>query len=172
MTATTAEDGMRDLLGARYRMIREFGHGQMPRAHLPHDTKRGRDVAVKVIRAELAASLGRERFLREIAIAARIRHPKIVPLFDSGDADGLLYFVMPYEDGPSLRTRLDADGALPIGDALSILRGVARALQYAHGQGVVHRDIKPDNVMLFSETAVVTDFGIAKAVARRAYPSL
>jgi eukaryotic-like serine/threonine-protein kinase len=165
MTSPTAPDNLPDLLGGRYRITREIGHGGMARVYLAHDIKHARDVAVKVIRAELAASLGRERFLREIAIAARLRHPNIVPLFDSGDADHVLYFVMPYEDGPSLRKRLDADGALPIADAMSVLRDVARALQYAHAQGVVHRDIKPDNVMLSSGTAVVTDFGIAKAVS-------
>ena len=154
-----------ELLGGRYRTGRELGHGGMARVYLATDVKHGRDVAVKVIRAEVAATLGRERFLREIAIAARLRHPNIVPLFDSGDADGVLYFVMPYEDGPSLRTRIAADGALPIAEAVSMLRDVARALQYAHGQGVVHRDIKPDNVMLSGGAAVVADFGIAKAVS-------
>ena len=154
-----------ELLGGRYRTGRELGHGGMARVYLATDLKHGRDVAVKVIRAEVAATLGRERFLREIAIAARLRHPNIVPLFDSGDADGVLYFVMPYEDGPSLRARLAADGPLPIAEAVSVLRDVARALQYAHGQGVVHRDIKPDNVMLSGGAAVVADFGIAKAVS-------
>src|SRR4029079_14205900 len=106
--------------------------------YLAHDIKHGRDVAVKVIRPELAASLGRDRFLREIAIAARLRHPNIVPLFDSGDADGVLYFVMSYEDGPSVRARLASEGALPIADTVSVLRDVARALHYAHSHGVVH----------------------------------
>jgi eukaryotic-like serine/threonine-protein kinase len=153
------------LLGERYRTGRELGRGGMARVYLAHDLKHGRDVAVKVIRRELAASLGRERFLREIAIAARLRHPNIVPLFDSGDVDGVLYFVMPYEEGPSLGTRLAASGPLPMAEALSILRDVARALQYAHAHNVVHRDIKPDNVMLSGGAAVVADFGIAKAVS-------
>ncbi len=152
-------------LGGRYRIQRELGHGGMARVYLAEDLKHGRDVAVKVIRAELAASLGRDRFLREIGIAARLRHPNIMPLFDSGDAAGTLYFVMPYESGPSLRTRLDAGPALPMAEALSTLRDVAKALAYAHEQGVVHRDVKPDNVMLSGDTAVVTDFGIAKAVS-------
>jgi serine/threonine-protein kinase len=116
-----------------------------------------------VVRAELAASLGRDRFLREIAIAARLQHPNILPLYDSGDANGSLYFVMPFEAGPSLRERLARSGALPMPEAVSVLRDVARALQYAHAQGVVHRDIKPDNVLLSGGTAVVADFGIAKA---------
>ena len=154
-----------ELLGERYRTGRLLGQGGMARVYLATDTKHGRDVAEKVIRAELAASLGRERFLREIAIAARLRPPNIVPLFDSGDADGVLYFVMPYEDGPSVRTRLSADGPFPIAEAVSVLRDVARALQYAHAQGVVHRDIKPDNVILSGGAAVVADFGIAKAVS-------
>jgi eukaryotic-like serine/threonine-protein kinase len=154
-----------DVLGERYRIEREIGRGGMARVFLALDTKHQRNVAVKVIRPELAASLGRGRFLREIGIAARLRHPNIVPLFDSGDADGLLYFVMPYEDGPSLRVRMESGGGLPTGEYLSVLRDIARALSYAHEQGIVHRDVKPDNVMLSGGAAVVTDFGIAKAVS-------
>jgi serine/threonine-protein kinase len=152
-----------DVLGGRYSIEREVGRGGMARVYLAQDLKHSRPVAVKVIRPELAASLGRERFLREIGIAARLRHPSIMPLFDSGDADGLLYFVMPYEDGLSLRARLRRDGRLGTADAVSILRDVARALAYAHEHGVVHRDVKPDNVLLSGDAAVVTDFGIAKA---------
>ena len=152
-----------DTLGDRYRIERELGHGGMARVYLAHDTKHTRDVAVKVIRRGLAASLGRERFLREIGIAARLRHPNIVPLYDSGDADGLLYFVMPYEEGPSLRDRL-ARERLSVTECLGVLRDIARALAYAHEHGVVHRDVKPDNVMLSGGAVVVTDFGIAKAV--------
>ena len=168
LTDTPGPGGLPELLGGRYRTGRELGHGGMASVYLARDIKHGRDVAVKVIRADLAASLGRERFLREIAIAARLRHPNIVPLFDSGDADGVLYFVMPYEDGPSLRSKIASEGQLSIGDTLSVLRDVARALQYAHEHGVVHRDIKPDNVMMSSGAAVVTDFGIAKAIAAAA----
>ena len=137
----------------------------MATVYLGHDVKHGRDVAIKIIRPDLSASLGHERFLREIEIAARLRHPNIVPLYDSGEVDGSLFFVMPYEEGQSLRERLKQGGALPITDALSVLRDVARALAYAHEHGVVHRDIKPDNVMLSGGAAVVTDFGIAKAVS-------
>jgi serine/threonine-protein kinase len=155
---------MPEILGGRYRIEREVGRGGMARVYLAHDLKHSRSVAVKVIRPDLAASLGRERFLREMEIAARLRHPNIVPLYDSGDADGVLYFVMPYEEGSSLRSRLDRDGALPVSECVSILRDVARALAYAHEHGVVHRDVKPDNVMLSGGAAVVTDFGIAKAV--------
>jgi len=154
-----------DVLGGRYRIERELGFGGMARVYLARDVKHGRDVAVKVIRPELAASLGRARFLREIEIAARLRHPNIVPLYDSGDADGVLYFVMPYEEGPSLRSRLDDGRAVPVGECLSMLRDIARALAYAHEHAVVHRDVKPDNVMLSGGAAVVTDFGIAKAVS-------
>jgi serine/threonine-protein kinase len=159
-----ADAPMPAVLGGRYRIEREIGRGGMARVYLAHDIKHARDVAVKVIRPDLAASLGRDRFLREIAIAARLRHPNIVPLYDSGDADGVLYFVMPFEAGASLRARLDDPRVIPVGERLSVLRDVARALAYAHEQGVVHRDVKPDNVMLSGGAAVVTDFGIAKAI--------
>ena len=152
-----------DVVADRYRTGHEVGRGGMARVYRARDLKHDRDVAIKVVRAELAASLGRDRFLREIAIAARLQHPNILPLYDSGDANGSLYFVMPFEGGPSLRERLARGGALPVAEAVSVLRDVARALQYAHAQGVVHRDIKPDNVMLSGGTAVVADFGIAKA---------
>jgi len=154
-----------EILAGRYRVGRELGRGGMASVYLGQDLKHGRDVAIKVIKSDLSASLGHERFLREIEIAARLRHPNIVPLYDSGEVGGLLYFVMPYEDGQSLRERLRQAGSLPIGDALSVLRDVARALAYAHEHGVVHRDVKPDNVMLSGGAAVVTDFGIAKAVS-------
>ena len=154
-----------EVLGGRYRIEREIGRGGMARVYLALDVKHARRVAVKVIRPELAASLGRERFLREIGIAARLRHPNIVPLYDSGDTDGVLYFVMPYEEGPSLRDRLATGEPLTIAERVSTLRDVARALTYAHEQGVVHRDVKPDNVMLSGGAAVVTDFGISKAVS-------
>jgi serine/threonine protein kinase/Tfp pilus assembly protein PilF len=152
-----------DVVADRYRTGHEVGRGGMARVYRARDLKHDRDVAIKVVRAELAASLGRDRFLREIAIAARLQHPNILPLYDSGDANGSLYFVMPFEAGPSLRERLARSGALPVTEAVSVLRDVARALQYAHAQGVVHRDIKPDNVLLSGGTAVVADFGIAKA---------
>ena len=151
-----------DIISGRYQTGRELGHGGMAHVYLARDLKHQRDVALKVIRPDLAASLGREQFLREIAIAARLRHPNIVPLYDSGDDAGALYFVMPFEAGPSLREKLQA-GPLSTADAVSVLRDVARALAYAHEQGIVHRDVKPDNVMLSSGAAVVADFGIARA---------
>lgn len=154
-----------EVLGGRYRIDREVGRGGMARVFLARDSKHERDVAVKVIRQDLAASLGSERFLREIAIAARLRHPNIVPMYDSGETDGVLYFVMPYEEGPSLRARLHGAEPFSVSDRIGVLRDVARALAYAHERGVVHRDIKPDNVMLSGGAAVVSDFGIAKAVS-------
>ena len=153
------------VLGDRYRIEREAGRGGMARVFLARDTKHDRDVAVKVIREELAASLGSGRFLQEIAIAARLRHPNIVPMYDSGEADGVLYFVMPYEEGPSLGARMKQDPAMSAVERISILRDIARALAYAHERGIVHRDIKPGNVLLTGGAAVVSDFGIAKAVS-------
>jgi serine/threonine-protein kinase len=122
-------------------------------------------VAVKVLRPELAAALGADRFHREIEIAANLHHPHILPLYDSGDADGYLYYVMPYEEGQSLRDRLAKEGELPIAESVRILRDVVDALDHAHKHGVVHRDIKPDNVLLAERHALVTDFGVAKAVS-------
>jgi len=152
-------------LAERYHITRELGRGGMAVVYLAHDVKHDRDVAVKVVRPELAAALGRVRFLREIGIAAKLHHPHIVSLYDSGESDGVLYYVMPYEQGLSLRQRLVRDGKLAITDAVTILRDVADAMAYAHKQGVVHRDIKPENVMLNGRHALVTDFGVAKALS-------
>ena len=151
-------------LADRYRIIREVGAGGMATVYLADDLRHGRQVALKVLRPELAATMGPERFFREIQVAARLQHPHILPLHDSGEADGFLYFVMPYVTGESLRERLDRLGELPVTDAVRILTQVADALSYSHSQGVVHRDIKPDNVMLSSRHAMVMDFGVAKAV--------
>src|SRR3989440_7507334 len=128
------------------------------------DRKHHRAVAIKVLRADLAAALGPDRFLREIAIAARLQHPHILPLYDSGSAGGRLYYVMPFVEGESLRDRLTREQQLPLEDALRIATEVAGALAYAHSHGIVHRDIKPENIMLSAGTAVVADFGIARAV--------
>ncbi|HEU4721331.1 MAG TPA: protein kinase [Gemmatimonadaceae bacterium] len=152
-------------LAERYPVSRELGRGGMAVVYLARDVKHARDVAVKIIRPELAAALGRERFLREIAIAAQLHHPHIVPLYDSGEADGLLYYVMPYESEQSLRDRLARDGPLPVDEALGMLRDVCEALAYAHARGIVHRDVKPDNVLMTGRHAMVTDFGVAKAMS-------
>jgi Tol biopolymer transport system component/tRNA A-37 threonylcarbamoyl transferase component Bud32 len=149
----------------RYAIERELGQGGMATVYLAEDLKHRRKVAVKVLLPELAAAVGHERFLREITTTANLRHPHILPLYDSGEADGFLYYVMPYVEGESLRDRLDREKQLPLDDALSIAREVADALSYAHSRGFVHRDIKPENILLESGHAVVADFGIARAVS-------
>ena len=153
-------------LADRYRIERELGAGGMATVYLAHDQKHHRAVAIKVLRPELARSLTGDRFLREIAITARLNHPHILALLDSGSAeDGeFLYYVMPVATGQSLRDRLDRSGALPVADAVRIASDATEALVHAHGQGVVHRDIKPDNILLSDGHAIVVDFGIAKAV--------
>ncbi len=151
-------------LADRYRIERELGEGGMATVYLAEDLKHHRPVAIKVLKPELAARLGPERFLREIETAARLNHPHILPLHDSGAAGGFLYYVMPYVEGESLRGRLTREKQLPLGDALRIAREVTDALSYAHSQGVVHRDIKPENILLQSGHAVVADFGIARAI--------
>ncbi len=151
-------------LSDRYTIERELGAGGMATVYLATDLKHERHVAIKVLRPELAAVLGPKRFLREIKLAANLTHPHILPLHDSGDADGFLYYVMPYVEGESLRDRLNHEKQLPVEDALQIAREVATALSYAHDHDVVHRDIKPENILLAAGTAVVADFGIAKAV--------
>ncbi|MEO6211546.1 MAG: protein kinase [Gemmatimonadaceae bacterium] len=158
------DDTLRTALADRYRVERELGAGGMATVYLAEDLKHRRRVALKLLRPELTAQLGPERFLQEIALTASLQHPHILPLFDSGAIDGQLFYVMPYVDGETLRERI-ARGAIPMDEALDILRDIARALAYAHAQGVVHRDIKPDNVLLSSGTAVVSDFGIAKALS-------
>jgi tetratricopeptide (TPR) repeat protein/tRNA A-37 threonylcarbamoyl transferase component Bud32 len=155
-------------LADRYRIERELGQGGMATVYLAEDLKHRRRVAVKVLRPDLAESIGGARFLREIEIAAQLTHPHILPLHDSGEAGGFLYYVMPYVDGEPLRAKLARDGALPPADAARYLREVADALAYAHAQGVVHRDIKPENVMISGRHAMVMDFGIAKAVSEAA----
>ena len=161
---TTDTTRLTAALAGRYRIERELGRGGMATVYLAHDLRHDRDVAVKVLRSELSESLGRERFLREIKLAARLSHPHILPLFDSGDADGQLYYVMPNVAGCSLRDRLEADGLLPVAEAVRIAREVAGALDHAHHHGVVHRDIKPENVMLQDGHVLVADFGIGKAL--------
>jgi serine/threonine-protein kinase len=155
---------LQSALAGRYTIERELGRGGMATVYLAEDERHQRLVAIKVLRPEIAAGLGPERFLREIGTAARLNHPHILPLHDSGEAEGLLYYVMPFVEGESLRDRLRREGQLPLADALKITRDVASALIYAHAHNIVHRDIKPENVLLASGQAVVSDFGIARAV--------
>jgi serine/threonine protein kinase/Tfp pilus assembly protein PilF len=158
-------DRLQGALAGRYHLEREVGRGGMATVHLAQDLKHRRPVAVKVLHPELAANVGADRFLREIEIAAALNHPHILTLIDSGSADGLLYYVMPFVEGESLRGRLARDGRLPITEAVELTRKVAAALAYAHARGVVHRDIKPENIMLHEGEPMVTDFGIARAVS-------
>ena len=151
-------------LGDRYTIERELGRGGMATVHLAHDRKHKRQVAIKVLRPEVAAAIGAQRFLREIEIAAQLIHPHILPLHDSGEASGFLYYVMPYLQGGSLRVRLERERQLPLDEALHIAREVADALAHAHGQGIIHRDIKPENILFEAGHAVVGDFGIARAI--------
>jgi serine/threonine protein kinase/Tfp pilus assembly protein PilF len=165
MRSSRLHEGLESALSARYRIVRELGRGGMATVYLSDDLRHDRRVAVKVLHPELSSSLGPDRFLREIKLAARLNHPHIVPLYDSGEASGFLYYVMPLVEGESLRDRLLRDGHIAKDEALQIVRGIASALDYAHRQNIVHRDIKPENVMLQDGEALVTDFGIAKAVS-------
>jgi serine/threonine protein kinase len=155
---------LRAVLADRYTVDRELGRGGMAIVFLAQDQKHHRKVAIKVLKPELAAALGRERFLREIETAAGLSHPHILPLHDSGEADGFLYYVIPYVEGESLRERLDRERQLPLDDALQIAREVTDALGYAHRHNILHRDIKPGNILLSGGHALVTDFGIARAI--------
>ena len=160
----TAPERLTSALADRYRIDREIGQGGMATVYLAEDLRHGRKVAVKVLLPELAAVLGAERFLSEIHVTAGLQHPHILPLFDSGQADGQLFYVMPYVEGESLRARLDRERQLPIDDALRIAHEVGSALSYAHRHNVIHRDIKPENILLHDGHALVADFGIALAV--------
>jgi len=152
-------------LADRYQIERELGAGGMATVYLAHDVRHNRKVALKVLRPELAAILGGERFLKEIQLTANLQHPHILPLHDSGEAEGMVYYVMPYVEGESLRDRLTREKQLPVDEAIRIAREVADALNYAHQQGVIHRDIKPENILLHGSHALVADFGIALAVS-------
>jgi serine/threonine-protein kinase len=155
-------------LGDRYRLERELGHGGMATVYLAEDLRHDRKVAVKVLKPELAAVLGAERFVVEIKTTAALQHPHILPLFDSGTAEGFLYYVMPYIQGETLRTKLDRETQLSIDEAVKLTTAVADALDYAHRQGVIHRDIKPENILLHDGRPMVADFGIALAVSAAA----
>jgi eukaryotic-like serine/threonine-protein kinase len=175
---TTPLERAQSALAPRYLVRRKLGEGGMSVVYLADDTRHGRPVAVKVLRSELAAALGPERFLREIRIAAQLRHPHIVPLYDSGEAAdpqsgwSFLYYVMPYVEGESLRDLLQRERQLPVGQALGIAREVADALAHAHERELIHRDIKPENILLEGGRALVTDFGIARAVGSAATTQL
>jgi serine/threonine-protein kinase len=162
VTGSILGDALRD----RYRLDRELGQGGMATVFLAHDLHNNRPVALKVLRPELAAILGAERFLKEIETTANLQHPHILPLFDSGQAGTLLFYVMPYVEGESLRDRLSREKQLPIADAVRIASEVASALDYAHRHGVLHRDIKPENILLHDGQALVADFGIALAMRK------
>ena len=147
-TAGLSIQQLRDALSGSYTIDRELGRGGMATVFLAQDVKHDRVVALKVLHPDLAASLGPDRFLREIKLAARLNHPHILPLFDSGEANGLLYYVMPYVEGESLRERLDREQQLPVEEAVHHGRAIASALVYAHRQNIVHRDVKPENFIL------------------------
>ena len=158
-------------LSGRYHIERQLGEGGMATVYLAHDLRHDRDVAIKVLHAERAASIGRARFLREIRIAARLNHPHILPLHDSGEVEGFLYFVMPVMRGQTLRDRLRQEGRLSVDAAVRIASEIADALDYAHRHEIVHRDIKPENILLHEGHAIVADFGIGKAIVEAASES-
>ena len=151
-------------LADRYAVEKEIGRGGMATVYLARDLRHGRSVALKVLDPALAERVGHEAFLNEMQVTARLQHPLILPLHDSGDAAGLLFYVMPFVEGETLRDRLRREGQLPVADAIRIAREVADALAYAHEKNVVHRDIKPENILLTGGHAMVADFGIARAL--------
>jgi serine/threonine protein kinase len=157
-------EALKAALADRYRLDRELGSGGMATVYLAEDLKHHRKVAVKVLRPDLAVALGADRFLREIEVAARLQHPHILGVLDSGDAEGFFYYVMPYGEGETLRDRIARTGELPLADAVRLLSEITEALATAHRNGVVHRDIKPENILLSGRHAMVMDFGVAKAV--------
>src|SRR6185503_9452203 len=161
--STELADQLQQSLGSSYTIVRELGGGGMSRVFLADDKALGRSVVIKVLHPELAAGVNAERFNREVQLSARLQHPHIVPVLTAGQVDGLPYYVMPFVKGDSLRARIAA-GPLPVAEAVSILADVAKALAYAQSDGVVHRDIKPDNILLSGGAAMVADFGIAKAL--------
>src|ERR1043165_424732 len=166
MTPTT--DRLTAALAARYRIERELGAGGMATVYLAHDLKHDRKVAIKVLKPELAAVLGADRFVVEIKTPAPLQHPHIPPLFASGSADGLLYYIMPYSEGETIREKLNRETQFGVDDAVRIACEVADALDYAHRHSVIHRDIKPENILLHDGRAMVMDFGIALAVSAAA----
>jgi tRNA A-37 threonylcarbamoyl transferase component Bud32 len=166
MTTSAAIESLRAALASRYDVERELGSGGMATVYLARDLRHERRVAIKVLRPDLAAVLGAERFLREIKTIANLQHPHILGLIDSGEVNGTAYFVMPFVDGESLRDRLRREQQLPIADAVRIATEISGALDYAHRHGVIHRDIKPENILLHDGRALVSDFGIALAASK------
>ena len=161
-----------EALGPRYSLERELGRGGMATVYLARDVSDGRPVAIKAMHRGLVTALGTERFHREMGIAASLSHPLIVPLYDSGDAGGVLYYVMPYVEGESLYQRLERERRLSVDDALRITHDVADALGYAHDRGVLHRDVKPENILLAGGRALIADFGLARAIGAADYRKL
>jgi serine/threonine protein kinase len=157
-------DRLKSAIGDHYQIERELGHGAMATVYLARDIYLERDVAIKVLLPELGFVLGPERFRREIEVVTEMSHPHILPIYDSGEAEGELYYVMPYVAGESLRARLFRERQIPLDDALRIAAEVASALDHSHRHGVIHRDIKPENILLEEGRALVADFGIARAV--------
>src|SRR5438477_6259082 len=162
----TALDTLQSALGERYKFEREIGAGGMATVYLARDLRHERQVAVKVLKPELGAVLGADRFLSEIKVTANLQHPNLLPLFDSGEAGGLLFYVMPFVEGETLRDMLDREKQLGIEEAVHIAIGAASALEYAHGHGVIHRDLKPENIFIHSGQPIIADFGIALAVSK------
>src|SRR6266850_7504470 len=161
----TISDVLNTALAGRYEIEREIGAGGMATVYLARDVKHHRQVALKVLNPELGALLGVERFLAEIRVTANLQHPNLLPLFDSGAAEGLLFYVMPFVEGESLRSKLQAEKQLPVDEAIHIAVAVAGALDYAHRHGVIHRDLKPENILLHEGQPLIADFGIALAVS-------
>ena len=161
---TAVPQALSESLAGQYRIDRVLGSGGMATVYLAHDVRHDRQVAVKVVKPEIVATVGADRFINEIRTTAHLKHPHVLPLFDSGSAVDALFYVMPYIDGESLRSRLRREGQLPLTDTMTILHEVADALAYAHEQGVIHRDIKPDNVLLSGRHVFLADFGIARVL--------
>ena len=169
---TDAREVLAKALGDRYSLERELGRGGMATVYLAHDAQQRDPVAIKVMHSNLADALDSQRFRREMGIAASLAHPLIVPLHDSGSAGGVLYYIMPYVEGESLYERLQRERRLPLEDALRITHDVAAALGYAHSRGVLHRDVKPENILLAGGHALIADFGLARAIGAADYAKL
>jgi serine/threonine-protein kinase len=171
MTNPSPFDHLRDALPDRYEILREVGRGGMATVYLANDLHLQRKVALKVLKPDLAATVGSRRFLHEIRVTANLQHPHILPLFDSGKANGSLYYVMPFVEGESLRDRIGREGRLPVAEVARLLRDIADGLAAAHAIGIVHRDIKPGNVLISGRHAMISDFGLAKAVREASTPN-